>query len=393
MKISTRKAGLILLAVLALGGFGWVVATQGPLAPVKVTTTTIQSGTLETSVFGIGTIEARRSYSLGPTLASRVAKIHVDEGEFVSRGQVLVELDGVDLDARLNSAVLAGERSAMLVRSAEALVAEAQSRVKMAREDETRYQQMRGKDFVTDELLEAKRHASTAAQAALEAASASLEASRREHARGLSEVEGVRQQRERLKLLSPVTGVVMARLVEPGSTVLAGQPIVQLIDPASRWITARIDQGQAGGVRLGQGVSIILRSNPASPISGRVAQVDWISDAITEERTVQIVADQPLGNIPLGEQVEVTIQLARLDNTHWIPSAALHRERQQQGVWLVREGSVVFRTVKTGVTTLDGRSQIVEGLGAQDQVIVHSMQAMRPGIKIKVVPDLVVKPQ
>lgn len=389
MKIGYRKAGLMLLAVLALGAFGWVVATQGPLAPVKVTATTVQTGTLETRVFGIGVIEAKRSYSLGPTLASRVAKVYVEEGDPVSRGQVLAEIDGVDLDARVNSAVQAGERSAMAVRSAEAQLAEAQSRVKMTVEDEARYQQMRGKDFVTDELLETKHYAAIAAQAALDAASAALEASRRELARGLSDVEAIRQQRERMKLISPVNGVVTARLVESGSTVLAGQAVVQLIDPASVRISARIDQGQAGGIRMGQPVSIVLRSQPGTPISGKVDRLDWISDAVTEERTVLISFDKPPGKVPLGELAEVTIRLARIENARWIPTAALHRERQRQGVWLVKQGSLVFQPVRAGVTTLEGRSQILDGLGAEDQVIVHSMQALRPGLKIKVVPDLV----
>ena len=69
--------------------------------------------------------------------------------------------------------------------------------------------------------------------------------------------------------MSPVDGVVSARLVEPGTTVVAGQAVLQVIDPATLWIKARIDQGQAGGVRVGQPAEIVLRSDPKRAYRGR----------------------------------------------------------------------------------------------------------------------------
>ena len=77
---------------------GWLVTSQGPLAPAKVTVAKVEQGPLVASTFGIGTVEARRGYALGPTVASRVLRVLVDQGDTVKAGQLVAELDPVDLD-------------------------------------------------------------------------------------------------------------------------------------------------------------------------------------------------------------------------------------------------------------------------------------------------------
>ena len=68
----SRKAGLGLLAAVLIVGFGWVVARSGPLSPIRVTSLRVEAGALSPAIFGIGTVEARRSYLIGPTAAGRV---------------------------------------------------------------------------------------------------------------------------------------------------------------------------------------------------------------------------------------------------------------------------------------------------------------------------------
>jgi HlyD family secretion protein len=91
----------------------------------------------------------------------------------------------------------------------------------------------------------------------------------------------------------------------------------------------------------------------------------------------------------VGELVEVTIRTAQLADVRSVPAAALKRQDRQDGVWTVAEGRVVFRPVKAGITTLDGRSQILDGLAAGDAVVVHSERALQPDAKVKVVPAIV----
>jgi HlyD family secretion protein len=78
-----------------------------------------------------------------------------------------------------------------------------------------------------------------------------------------------------------------------------------------------------------------------------------------------------------------------MNGTRSVPSAAVKRIDKQNGVWILQDGKVAFRPVKIGLATMEGRTQILDGLGDGDEVIVYSLQALREGLKVKVVVALV----
>lgn len=369
--------------------FAWVVMAQGPLAPVKVTVDKVQAGHLSGSVFGIGTLKAQRSYSLAPTATGRAKSVLVDQGDRVAAGQVLAEMDPVDLDEKLAGSRRVIEKAANSILASEAQVGEAESRLDTLSATFARYEELRTRGFISQEMLDAKRHEKNAALAALSAARANLAAAREEHARAQDDMRGIGKLQSQTRLLSPVDGVVAARLVEPGSTVAGGQAVLQVIDPTSIWIETRIAQKQAGQVRVGQEAEVVLRSRPQSPIAGKVARVDIISDTVTEERIVNVSFAGNLSEASIGEYAEVTIRLSGLDNARTIPSAAVKRLDKLDGVWILQNSEVQFRPVRIGAATMEGRTQILDGLGDDETVVVHSQQPLRPGLNVKVVPDLV----
>lgn len=384
-KILVMLASGLAMAALLI----WVVMTQGPLASVKVTTGKVQRGDLSNQVFGVGTLEARYSYNLAPIMTGRLKTILVDQGDRVEAGQVLAEMDPVDLDEKFSGAQRAAQRVASAILAAEAQVAEARSRSTLTSATFARYEDLSKRGFVSQEMLEAKRHELNAALAAANAASAALTAARQDSARAHADVAGIAKLKDQTKLVSPVDGVVVSRLFEPGTTVVAGQAVLQLVDPASIWVKTRIDQKQAGMIDAGQAAQIVLRSRPQSELVGRVARVDMISDAVTEERIANVLFQdgQPTGNI--GEAAEVTISLPTIEGARFIPSAAIKRIGQHEGVWLLQDGSVQFRPVRIGMTTLDGRTQILDGISDTDEFVVYSQQPLQPNLKVRVVQELV----
>lgn len=386
--MSKQKMGLMAIGVVVAGIFFWAVMTQGPLAPIKVTVERVRSGNLGNAVFGVGTVEARRSYNLAPTLTSRVSQVLVDQGDRVKAGQVVAEMDPVDLDDKVSGSEQAAARAENTVRVAEAQLLEAKSRAGNASATFNRFSELRARGFVSQESLDAKQHEKDAAGAGLDAATASLAAAQHDQARAHADAAGVGKLRRQARLLSPVDGIVTARLVEPGTTAVPGQTIVQVIDPASLWMRARVDQKQAGQLQAGQGAGIVLRSRPQKIVPGRVERVDLISDAVTEERIVNVAFATPPAQTGVGEYGEVTIKLPDMNNVRSVPGAALKHFEQRDGVWTLQEGRTQFKPVIAGVATLDGRIQIVEGLNDGDEVIVYSQQTLRPGLKVKVVAEI-----
>ncbi|TCS71544.1 RND family efflux transporter MFP subunit [Sulfuritortus calidifontis] len=391
MKLPARfssRLGLILFGLGLLAAFAFVVLRTGPLAATRVVLAKVETRELKPAIFGIGSVEARHAFDLGPTVASRVLRVRVDVGDRVEAGQVVAEMDPVDLDQRLAAAESAYRRAAFAVDSAAAAASEAASRKALATANAERFEQLRQQGFVSQEAVEVKRHEAQAAGAAHMASQASLAAARQDAARLRAERAAVGEQRANSVLRSPVAGVVTARKAEPGSTVVAGQGVIRLVDPTSLWVTTRIDQARAAGLKLGMPASIVLRSRPQAPLAGRVARLEPAGDSVTEERLVQVAFDQQAQDISLGELAEVTLALPVVAQALSLPNAAIQHRGEQVGVWRVVDGEARFRPVTLGAQTLDGRVQILTGLAQGEQVVAYSEKALSEGERVQAVARL-----
>lgn len=375
LKLHGRTIALIAIIVPLVLVFAYVAMRSGPLAPVKVTVVRVQEGTVSPALFGIGTVEARHSYRIGPTLASRVGRVEVQVGDRVRAGEVIGEMDAVDLSDRIRAQEAALKR-------AEAGVREAEARQAFAQAQSRRYDKLSALQAASEELAITRRQEREIAEAGLIAA-------REELARAQSERAALVAQRDSLKLVAPVDGVVTLREAEPGTTVVAGQAVVELIDPASLWINLRLDQVNAGGLASELPASIVLRSRSGEALPGRVLRVEPKADAVTEELLAKVVFARPPEPLPpIGELAEVTVALPPVSAAAVIPNAALRREAGEVGAWQVKDGRLRFAPLKLGVTDLDGRVQVRAGLTAGDEIVLYSERALSSGSRIEVVSSL-----
>jgi len=383
-----RQVWFALSGIALLLAFGWVATKSGPLAPIKVTVTRIVKGDVTPSLFGIGTVEARRAYLIGPTTAGRVGRVLVDVGDRVAAGQLLAEMDPVDLDARMGSAAAAVERAKSAEATAQAQTRDAQSRQALAASEARRYIDLGNQNFVSPSVVDGKLQQLQSADAQLAAGESGLASARQDLVRLQADGRAAQQQRANVRLLAPVDGVVTARDAEPGSTVIAGQSVLKLQAPGSLWISLRLDQGRSGGLRAGLPADITLRSRPGATLTGKVARVEPVSDSVTEERVAKVAFDVLPAEATSNEMADVTLRLPRVPDVLIVPNSSLRYREAQVGVWLRADGHLRFAAVKTGATSLDGKVQIVEGLKAGDEVVVYSERELAESSRIKVVDRL-----
>lgn len=388
----SRRLGLGLLGVLLIVALSYVVMRSGPLAPTRVTVTQATVGSLSPSLFGIGTVEARRAYLIGPTAAGRVGKVLVDVGDTVTAGQLLAEMDPVDLDERATALEASIARASSVIAAAQAQRRDAQARSELAAITARRYGELGAQKFMSAGAVEAKQQEQASADAAVATADANLAAARQDTQRLMAERAGLRQQRDNVRLLAPAPGVVISRDAEAGSTVVAGQAVLRLIEPTSLWIRVRLDQGRSAGLVAGLPAAIVLRSNPSARLSGKVARVETTSDSITEERVALVSLDTLPSGLSTGELAEVTLTLPATAATVVLPNSAVQRRADQVGVWRLDGGQARFTPVRIGAASLDGQVQVLEGLKAGDEVVTYSEKALTAGSRIKVVDTLVSGP-
>lgn len=383
MKPRTKLIVLIASVGLFIAAFVWLLMTQGPLAPVGVQSAQVVRGDVSPSVFGIGTVDARLAYAVGPVAPGRVLRVLVDQGDAVTKGQLLAEMDPIDLDQRLEATKSVGVRSRQALRAADAQVVDAESRAKLARTNRDRDLKLFDQRVISRQALDNSSSETERAEAALAVARANAAAAKQDIGRIDADSQGVGKLRDSLRLVSPVDGVVVSREAEPGTTVVAGQAVLRLVVPESLWVRTRVDQSRAQGVHVGQLATITLRSSPDVSMPGRVTRIEMQSDPVTEERVVNVSFDPPPARLYLGELAEVTILLPGETGVLVAPSAAIAREGGQTGVWQIVEGRARFKPVQIGSQGDAGATQILSGLSEEDTVIVYSSAQLRDGVRVR----------
>lgn len=369
-----RYLWITLVGMALLAGLAWAAIQGGPLASTKVTVAQAVRGDITPGISGIGTVAAQRAYALGPTVAGRVKRVLVDVGDTVKAGQLLAEMEPVDLDARSAAANAAVARAASAIAAAEAQLHDARSRQKLAASEVRRNVDLGSKGFLSASAVEGKRQQLESADAQLSAAEAALASARQDKLRLEAELSGSREQRGNLRLLATADGTVTAREAEPGSTVVAGQTVLKVADMAS--------------LRSGLAASVVLRSRAQESFPGRVVRIDPQSDSITEERLVDVVFENLPAGVTIGEMAEVTLQLPPVTQALLIPNAALRQHGGQTGAWLNNAGRLRFAALKTGARGLDGKVQVLDGLQDGDTVVVYSERELADNQRIEVVTSL-----
>jgi HlyD family secretion protein len=330
---------------------------------------------------------------IGPTAAGRVLRVLADVGDAVKAGQLLAEMDPVDIDERLAALDASIARAGSGVAAMEAQRRDALARQQLAAINARRYTDLGEKNFVSPGAVEAKLQEQVSAEAGVSGAAANLSGAQQDITRLNAERAGLRQLRANVRLLAPADGVVTAREAEVGSTVVAGQAVLRVVDPATLWLKVRFDQGRSQGLAAGLKASVALRSNPGQALPAQVLRVEAVSDSVTEERVAQVGFARVPAGVSIGELAEVSVALAPAPASLVVPNASVTRQGDRTGVWRIEAGQLAFAPLRLGQSSLDGQVQVLEGLKAGNSVVVYSEKALQPGSRIQVVDSLAERPR
>lgn len=391
--LSSKQLYVLLSTLVLIAGMLFVAFRLGPLTPVKITTVRVENKTLTHSIFGIGVLEAQQTWLLGPLSAGRVLQVNAKVGQQVKAGQLLAEMDPLDLDQRLASQEAALAKAVSYLDSAQAQHEDAQSRQSVATLNLARQKELARQNFISQGALEIREQELISTHASLKITKANLASAAQDIQKIQADKQAALLQRNSMRLVAPADAVVISRDAEAGSTVVAGQPVLRLAQPNSLWVKMRVDQGRSKGLAIGLPAQIVLRSNPHQTLNGKVVRVEWQSDAVTEERIAQVAFDQLPPNLSMGEMAEVTLNLKPSTPALSVPQASVQLYQGRTGVWKVDGKQLTFSDVIWGAYSHDGWVQIVSGLKEGDEVLVYSEKTIKANTRFQIVDALIKKPQ
>ncbi|CUW40368.1 Membrane-fusion protein [Magnetospirillum sp. XM-1] len=363
----------VVLAALAfgrmvLGGVAVEVAVVSRDVPIRV--------------YGLGTIEAKVASKIGFAVAGTLAELRADAGDGVVKGQVLARLDDAEQRAKVAAARAQYDKALAQSTSARAVVAKAAANRAQKEKVSQRRKSLVASGTISEETF-------GDAQAAAVSAGADAQAANAEVSLALATLADARAQLElnevllaRHTLAAPYDGRISLRSRELGSVVAPGEGVFTLFDPETVWVLSYVDETQAGGVAVGQEAEVRLRSAPAKRFAGQVVRIDIESDRTTEERKIYIACRDCPQN--LGEQAEVVIDAARLDNAILAPISAIQGFDGRQGLaWVVENGRLARRTLSFGRRTLDGRLEVIGGLSDGIRVVTRLTAGLAEGLSAR----------
>jgi HlyD family secretion protein len=292
-------------------------------------------------------------------------------------------MDPVDLVERLNASRHALARARSTQTATQAQSQEAASRLDTADASAKRYASLRERGFVSPEAERAKGHEARAAEAGLRASRANIDSAGADAARLAAEAGALEKQLANVRLRAPVAGLVVARELEPGSTAVAGQAVLRLAEAESFWLRVRIDQSRSAGLAAGLPAGITLRSRPGETFTGKLARVEQLSDAVTEERVAMVAFDTLPAGLTLNEMAEVNLHLPVRAKVLVLPPAALVRQEGRPGVFVIDDGRARFRAVKVGVRTETG-VEILDGVAEGEAVVTQRAKPLMDGDRVRI---------
>ncbi len=397
-----RKATAKRLATWGGGGLLLVVVLALALKPrpAAVDLAEVTRGPLRVTVDEEGETRVRERFVVSAPLPGRLLRIELEPGDPVRAGDTVLATfrpsDPVPLDARSRA------QAAARVAAAEAALGRARAEreraaaeLRRAEAEHARYERLAGDQIASAERLEeavttveVRRQALEAAEFAVRNAGHELAAARA----ALVEAGGGNPGAgETLAIRSPVDGVVLQCLRESEAVVPAGEPLVEVGDPAELEIVSDLLSTDAVRVRPGQRV-IIDQWGGAEPLAGVVRRVEpygftKISALGVEEQRVNVIIDfdgPPAHAAPhsvtLGDgyRVEVRIVVWEADDVLKAPTSSLFRHGHDWAVWVAAAGRATLRPIRLGVRG-PLEAQVLDGLTAGEQVIVHPSDAITDG--------------
>jgi HlyD family secretion protein len=377
-----------------------------------VNTAVARQGSLQKNTEYVGTTFPVREVSLRSRIEGQLLDVAVDEGDQVEQGQVLARIDDSISEATVAQteaevAALKSEVASLAadVNDARAQVEQAQLELQQAQSDAARTNQLFQQGAIAEQEAELDRTAVGTAKQRLQSAqqqvanrnSAVVAAQRRVAAQ--QAIVAQEQQRQSFTVLtSPVTGSVLARVLEPGDLAQPGNEVLRLGDFSQIQVQVQISELELARIQTGQTAQVRLDALPEQTFTGKVTQISLAADSTARLIPVEVTIpnrDRRIGRgllarVNFGQQSdrlvivpETAIEISSegtQDNSVTNPQTDTVTMfiLQQQG----KQATVTTRQVKIG-DRANSQVEIVSGLEPGEKFVVSSSDKLQNGDRVR----------
>jgi HlyD family secretion protein len=386
---------VVILMLLGAGGYGVMAALRPSheIDPSKLAT--VERGDLARVVVATGKIQPLSKAEIKSKASGIVKKIYVDYGDRVKTGQILAELDKVQLEAAQRAAKAnlqaaeAAHHSSMAALERNKVDAEGPDvpflKLTMERADHEYKEGVVSKSVVEDAEKNYRMalNKQASAQAALAVAHADIAKAEAQVAQSRAALDNAEEDLRNSTIVSPIDGLVLSRDVNVGDAVssiliLGSQatPIMTLGDVSEVYVQGKVDEADVGKVYLNQPARIVVESFKDKKFNGKVTKISPLGKEKDNVTTFEVRVSIQNSTLELKANMSANaeIMLEEKKNVLMVPEAALiyDKARKAQAEIPDAKGQNGKKKVDVKLGISNGvKTEILEGLNEKQQVMLQ----------------------
>lgn len=283
---------------------------------------------------------------------AEVAKVHVQEGERVASGQVLISLDSADLRARFDTQ--------------QASVAEARARLDLAKKNQDNNKALLSKGFISQIAYDSVANTVTVAEASLKSAQAQAAIAER----ALADAS----------IRAPFSGIVAKRWVNTGDKVAGDAPVAAIVDLSRMELEAQVPVAEIPYVKIGQEISFKVDGFADRAFNGKVERINPSADIGSRSIAIFVTISNTDASLKGGMFASGRLSVAGKAAVNALPLAAIREEGGQSFVFAIKDGKLERKPVTLGLKSQEhGMVEVREGLAEGAQVVAVKAEGLKPG--------------
>ncbi|MBI3670608.1 MAG: efflux RND transporter periplasmic adaptor subunit [Acidobacteria bacterium] len=368
--LAVRLLGFLLALVLAGCGGSPGTRPQAVETVRGVRVETLRWENVPDEIEAPGSVAAAATAQVAARAMGTVTQVAVHEGDRVKRGQLLVLLDERELAARRNAARAALEEAAAAREEATRAVAAAQAQADVASKTYERFVFLRDQKSVSPQEFDEVEAKHRAALAGLEQAKARRQQAEAAHTRAEAEVRAAEAVAGYARVVAPFDGVVVRRMVETGSMVAPGVPLL-IVENTSRYrmevSVPASAASEATRLRKGTSARVRLDALPGRELAGKVVELEAGADPASQTLRVRIELPHDAG-VRSGWFGRAWFRRGER-RALVVPRSAVVERGQLRGVYAVDAGQVARWRLVTPGASLAERVEILSGLSEGERYV------------------------
>jgi len=407
---------------------------------LTVTTDVIKTRDLEAIVSASGKIQAKRTINVSSDTVGRVINLAVNEGDRITKGQFLLQIDPKTLRSRVDSGSASLEANIQTLEQMRQAIETARAQLVQAQQTLTRQQDLWKQQLTTREALEKAENDVKVAQSGLQEREKQLKPQESRIAQERAGLDSAQYDLSKVRIVSPIDGIVTARTIQEGEMVMigtmnnAGTVLMTLADMSVIQAEVEVDETNVPNVQLGQKAKVTIDALPDRSFRGHVAEIgnspiQAATGATGTQATnfkVKVMIDEPIPEVRPGFTCTADITTATRKEVVAVPIPAVavreliydaggqvvrepktdkkrrgadtaatasttelkpgQTRKETEGVFAVRDNKAEFVPIKMGIAG-DKFFEVLSGIKSGDQVITgpyNSVRGMSDGDLIKV---------